>query len=213
MTLAPPPAAVQCSAGFGKHGKACSRCASSSCGVCAKDYKKCELKKTTCPKPDWANWAPVGTKVAWNRAGYCRNPPGLSSTASSSTFTPTVVNATCLDCASPKWRPNTQGIKFCDLLKQAQDVAATAVQEDAVNSGCEHPAGVKLTLKRTCIRYRSANLPYLATYLFLADVCGIPFSVAVEQECTYGAAWRQAGDLNGVTSYASTSGLVMISIG
>ena len=163
--------------------------------MCTKDYKKCELKKTTCPKPDWANWAPVGTKVAWNRAGYCRNPPGLSSTASSSTFTPTVVNATCLDCASPKWRPNTQGIKFCDLLKQAQDVAATAVQEDAVNSGCEHPAGVKLTLARACITQKG-YLPYFATYGFVADVCGMHINVAVEQKGSYstsGAGWAAKG--------------------
>ena len=202
---------AQCSAGFGKNGKACSRCASSSCGVCAKDYKKCELKKTTCLKPDWTNWEPTGTKVAWNTDGYCNNAPGLSGTGYSSTFTPTIANGTCLDCASPSWRPNTHGHKFCDVLKQVNAAAATAVQEDAVNSGCEHPQGVKLALKRTCISYRSANLPYLATYLFLADVCGIPFSVAVEQECTYDTAWRQAGgqmgkmiEAKGVPTYSST---------
>ena len=83
---------AQCSAGFGKNGKACSRCASSSCGVCAKDYKKCELKKTTCLKPDWTNWEPTGTKVAWNTDGYCNNAPGLSGTGYSSTFTPTIAN-------------------------------------------------------------------------------------------------------------------------
>ena len=178
MTLAPPPAAVQCSAGFGKHGKACSRCASSSCGVCAKDYKKCELKKTTCPKPDWTNWKPVGTKVAWNPAGYCRNPPGLAT----STFTPTVVKDICLDCGSSNWHRNQRSIKFCDLRKQAEASAATAVQEDAVNSGCEHPAGIKLTLNSTCITHAASSTPFTATFLFFADVCGTNISVAVEHK-------------------------------
>ena len=185
---------AQCSAGFGKNGKACSRCASSSCGVCAKDYKKCELKKTTCLKPDWTNWEPTGTKVAWNTDGYCNNAPGLSGTGYSSTFTPTIANGTCLDCASPSWRPNTHGHKFCDVLKQVNAAAATAVQEDAVNSGCKHPAGVKFPLERACITQKG-SLPFFATYVFVADVCGMKITVAVELKGAYpaGAAARQVG--------------------